>query len=448
MRSIKQIKQDIADNERALAALRKEGRDLMAMADRSTDQESRLAAIETEMDQATAKATTLATEHARALRFQDDERANGNPQIVPGRDLAVERPWGPELASNASDREREYARMAGLGQFALAIKAAALGESFDPRLNAAATGHNVGVGSDGGFAVPQQLAEGIEREMFESGEILSRVDGRDITGNAIAYNVFDETSRADGSRQGGVLGYWVDEGTAPDATKIKLAKMELKLRKVATLGYATEELEEDAPALGAELQSAFASELVFQVENKVFRGTGSGSPLGFMNAPCLVSVAKETSQAAATINVKNLSKMWARLPARAKKNAVWLINVDCEPQLDQLAHIETEGILQPRFVNYGPNGILTIKGRPVIQVEYSETLGTQGDIALVDLKQYRLIKKGGVRQATSIHVRFTQGENTYRATYRVDGQPVPRSAITPFKGANTLSPFVVLDTRS
>jgi HK97 family phage major capsid protein len=284
--------------------------------------------------------------------------------------------------------------------------------------------------------------------MFEVGDVLSRVDARDISGNAITYNVFDETSRADGSRQGGVLGYWVDEGTAPDATKIKLAQMEMKLRKVAALGYMTEELEQDAAALGAELQSSFASELIFQVENKVYRGTGSGSPLGFMNAPCLVSVAKESGQAAATINVKNLSKMWARMPARGKKNAVWLVNVDCEPQLDQLAHIETEGIMQPRFVNYGPDGILTIKGRPVIPVEYAETVGTQGDIALVNLKQYRLIKKGGVQQASSIHVRFTQGENTYRAIYRVDGQPVPRSAVTPFKGSATLSPFVVLDTRS
>jgi HK97 family phage major capsid protein len=68
---------------------------------------------------------------------------------------------------------------------------------------------------------------------------------------------------------------------------------------------------------------------------------------------------------------------------------------------------------------------------------------------LVDFARYRLIRKaGGVQSASSIHVRFTQGENTYRATYRVDGQPMPRSAITPYKGSTTLSPFVTLAERA
>lgn len=160
-----------------------------------------------------------------------------------------------------------------------------------------------------------------------------------------------------------------------------------------------------------------------------------------------MSVAKETNQAAATINTTNLSKMWARMPARSKANAVWLINVDCEPQLDELAQAIGTAGTAPRFVNYGADGILTIKGRPVVQVEYAESVGTVGDIALVDLSKYRLIRKGGVEQANSMHVYFTTGEQAFRAFYRVDGQAVPRAALTPFKGSNTLSPFVVLATR-
>jgi HK97 family phage major capsid protein len=91
---------------------------------------------------------------------------------------------------------------------------------------------------------------------------------------------------------------------------------------------------------------------------------------------------------------------------------------------------------------------LTIKGRPVIAVEYAETVGTVGDISLVDLSKYRVIRKGGVEQASSMHVYFAQGEQAFRAFYRVDGQPTPRAALTPFKGTATLSPFVVLATRA
>ncbi len=365
------------------------------------------------------------------------------PSVNVGADRATEKPWesGPK----------------GLGDWAMAVKRAQLGHGLDPRLahgmsreqyQAAASGMGEAYGPDGGFAVPVEQASGIEREMFTVGDLLSRVDTRDISGNAITYNIMKETSRADGSRQGGVLGYWIDEGESPDATKFQLSKIELKLRKVGCLGYLTEELEADAMALGQELQRAFADELIFQVENKIYRGSGAGSPLGFMVAPCVVSVAKETSQVAAPIVGRNLAKMWARMPARSRANAVWLVNVDCDPQLDELVFPIGATTPEARFVNYGPDGILRIKGRPVVAVEYAETLGTQGDIALVDMSRYRLIRKGGVQQASSIHVRFSQGENTYRAIYRVDGQPVPRSAITPFKGTATLSPFVILDTRA
>ena len=57
--------------------------------------------------------------------------------------------------------------------------------------------------------------------------------------------------------------------------------------------------------------------------------------------------------------------------------------------------------VEPRIITYSPEGALRIKGRPVVQVEYCATLGTVGDIALVDLKKYRLIRKGGVEQASS-----------------------------------------------
>jgi hypothetical protein len=49
---------------------------------------------------------------------------------------------------------------------------------------------------------------------------------------------------------------------------------------------------------------------------------------------------------------------------------------------------------------------------------------------------------------SSIHVRFMTNETTFRFIYRFNAQPIWNSAITPFKGSNTLSPFVALATRS
>ena len=449
MAGLKALRQARADNAAAQAALKTEGRKLtaIAVAARTTEQVARLDALDAELTALVDAEALNAVELARAERYAADEARTAS--IVPGPDHTAEKPWGPVLHSDATPEMRAEARLAALGEFAMAVKATATGQGSDPRLFAAATGMGTQVPSDGGFAVPMEVASGIERNMYTTGDLLSRVDARTITGDAIAYNVIDETSRADGSRQGGVRHYWVDQGTAPTASRPKLARVEMKLRKVGALGYMTDELVSDAAALGGELEAMFTEELLFGVEDAITEGTGAGQPLGYTLAPCLVSVAKDSGQSAATITTANLSKMWARMPARDKPTAVWLANGDCGPQLDILSIPAGTSALEPRFVNYGPTGLLTIKGRPVVETEYNATLGTVGDIVLINLRKYRLIRKGGVEQASSIHVLFTTGEQTFRAFYRCDGQMMPRAALTPFKGTgSTLSPVIVLATRA
>ncbi len=448
--NLKQLIQAQIDGAKAITALKKEGRTLMAVAEdkRTPEQVARLTAIWPELDGLEAKQEGIEASLVQARRLQDDERnAATDTRITLGADHATEAPWGPQVAADAPAFMRAEARHIALGNFALGVRAAAYGQ-IDPRLHAAATGAGTQVDSNLGFAVPIEIAPGIEREMYTQGEILSRVDTRTITGNTIAYNVIDETSRADGSRGGGIIGYWVDEGTAPTASNTKLARIEMKLRKVGAFGVMTDELIADAAALGGELETGFALELEFQVENKIWRGDGGSSPLGFTVAPCLVTVAKETNQAAATFNTTNLAKMWARMPARSKKNAVWTYNTECGPQLWEMSQAIGTAGTAPRFVSYTPDGTMTIFGRPAIEVEYAAALGTVGDMAVCDWSKYRLIRKGGVEQANSMHVYFATGEQAFRAFYRVDGQPVPRAPITPFKGSATQSPFVVLATRA
>ena len=420
-----------------LAASRNEGRSATA------EERAKFDAIEAEL----AAVNVDIQIEERAL---DAERALADPSatsIVMGENRAESRPWGPRMPDNASARVVAEVQRAALGEFCVAVARAQQGHGFDPRLGAVATGMNTVNGSDGGWAVPGQVAEGIERSMFEGGEILSRVDAREITGDSMTYNLLKESSRATGSRAGGVQGFWVDQGGAPDPSTFKLERLELRLRKVAALGYMTDELVADAAALGGELEVLFNEELTFQVEDAIWEGKGGGQPVGWSNASCAVTVSKETNQGAATIVPANLSKMWARMPARSKKRAIWFYNVDVEPNLDALTLPAGTAGLQPRFVDYSAEGVLRIKGRPCLPVEYASTIGTKGDIMLVDPFMYRLIKKGGVQHASSIHVRFTQGEQTFRATYRCDGAPAMKSAITPFKGSDTLSAFVQLETR-
>jgi len=196
-----------------------------------------------------------------------------------------------------------------------------------------------------------------------------------------------------------------------------------------------------------------AKELAFKVDDALVRGTGAGQPLGILNAGCLVSVAKEAGQGAATVLAENIMKMRSRLFASSRQNSVWLINQNVEPQLHSMSlAVGTGGV--PVYMPAGGLSNLpfdTLYGRPVLPIEQCATLGTAGDIILADFSNgYILAEKGGIQADMSIHVQFLYDESVFRFVMRVDGQPVRATALTPYKGgaSDTQSHFVALATRA
>lgn len=337
-------------------------------------------------------------------------------------------------------------------QLVAVVKSEEKGMAPDPRLLAIhkATGLGEGIAADGGFLIQPDFAAELLRRTYEIGAIVSRCRRIPVTGNALKINAIAETARTTGNRWGGITGYWAAEAGTKTPTMPQLRQMNMELKKLVALCYATDELLQDAAALGALLQEGFAEEIAFLTEDAVVNGLGAGQPLGILASPCLVTVAKEAGQPAATILYQNIVKMWSRMWARSRANSVWFINQDIEPQLFQLAlSVGTGGApayMPANGLSQSPYG--TLMGRPVVPVEYCATLGTVGDIILADFSQYLLIDKGPIQAAQSIHVRFVYDETAFRFTYRVDGQPAWNAPLMPYKGSNTLSPFVVLATRA
>lgn len=315
-----------------------------------------------------------------------------------------------------------------------------------------ATGMNEQVGSDGGFLLSPDVSTEIIKRTYELGAILSRVNKLPVSANAngAVYTGIDETSRANGSRYGGVVAYWASEGNQiAAAARLKLRRMEMKLNKVMGYAYITDELLQDAVAMEGLVMQAVPEEFNFKLEDGIFNGTGAGQLLGILNSPAFVSVAAEGGQTTDTVNLANITKMWARMYAKSRANAVWLLNQDVEPQIWQLTSAATSSAT-PVFLppgGYSGSMYATLFGRPIIPIEYAATIGDANDIMLMDLSQYRMIDKGSINAASSIHVKFLEDETCYRFTYRVDGQPLWHSALTPFKGSNTLSPYIGLATR-
>jgi HK97 family phage major capsid protein len=283
---------------------------------------------------------------------------------------------------------------------------------------------------------------------FETGMLASRIARIQASSgaNSLKINGIDETSRANGSRYGGIRAYWEGEADQFTATRPKFRQIELRLKKLTGICYATDELLEDSGALESIVREGFASEFGFVIDDAIVNGDGVGKPLGYMNAAALVSVAKETGQTAATVVAGNVLKMFGRMPPSLRRDGVWLVNMDVEQQLPQMTIGDMPVYLPPGGITNAPFG--TLLGRPVLPIEQCQTLGTKGDIAFFAPSQYQWYDKGGVQQASSIHVRFDYNETAFRFTYRADGQPRWHSALTPFKGTATLSPFIVLDTRA
>lgn len=339
-----------------------------------------------------------------------------------------------------------------LGEQLQAVANAVRPGGFMDRRLMAASGLNESIGSEGGFLVQQDFATDLFSQAFNQSEILNRCRAIPIStgANGTKIIMIDETSRAAGSRWGGSRAYWAAEAGTVTASNPKFRTVQLDLKKLMALSYATEENLADAAQLEAVVTESFREELIFAAEDAVIEGTGAGQPLGILNAGCTVSITKETGQAAKTIVAENIDKMWSRMHPAFKRNAIWLINPDVWPQLAALSRaIGTGG--EPAFMPaMGMSGVpyTTLYGKPIIEVEYASTLGSVGDIILADLNQYYLAQKGGIQAASSIHVRFLYDEMTFRFVYRLDGQPRFASALTPFKGTNTLSPFITIAVRA
>lgn len=401
------------------------------------EQETKVASIKAKLD-ANAKAL-------EAAELQNELERSMEGYAVKKEDLEA-----------AQVKEEPKQLFANLGEQLQAIRqAAGAGAYVDPRLNqvnAAITGAGSNVGADGGFLIEYQFTDILTKQAFEQGQILSRVDRIPIGAgkNAIKVPYIDETSRTNGNRWGGVQVYWAAEGDAVANKKPKINKLETELQKLVGFAVMTEELLEDAPAMEAIFQQAFSEEFTFVAENSIIEGNGAGKPLGILQSAALVTVAKESGQAAATIVAENLYKMFGRIPQRNLSRSVWLINQDVWPALFGMTQTVGVGGI-PVYLNGGnvagaPFG--TILGRPVIPTEHNATLGTVGDIILADLSQYMMIEKGGIQGNRSMHVYFNTGEEAFRWTMRMNGQPKWKTPITPAKGTNTLSPFVALATRA
>lgn len=450
IRTIKHMREDVSALDRQELTLRDEAK---ATYDKAREEKRGLSETEKSRD-AEIKASLSGIAASRESLSAEIENETRRTELEKGS-VKAERSSVSVRCSVEDDPKRGYETF---GHFALDVMNAGPGIDgirSNPRLMAAAgTGMTQGVTVEGGVLMPPAFSTAIwDGARTASNSLLQYCDVMPVDPGvqSISIPAINETSRVAGSRWGGVRGYWKSELTAMTESRPAFREVKLEPQELYVLAYASDKLLRHAPgAASAILARAAADEINFLVGDSIINGDGMGKPRGVIGHAATVSITKETGQAAATIVKNNIDKMWARCHANWRSGAVWFINQDCEPQLEALAaDVGTGGV--PVYLPAGgiadtPNARL--KGRPVVAIEYCPTLGTVGDIILANLGAYAVGMRGMVDQSSSMHLKFDYAQTAFRFIFEVDGQPWLASTLTPFKGSNTLSPIVTLNTRA
>ena len=343
----------------------------------------------------------------------------------------------------------EDGKFKGLGDYFQSVWKAGNGRGIDARLMET---RNLGIdtGDGGGFTVPEEFRAELLSVGLEQSVIRPRAFNIPMGSNVVRIPTIRDTTHAS-SVFGGVSASWGSEAEDVSSASNQPAFGQLNLTAHKLTGYSvvSNELVQDSSlAIEALLSRMFGQALGYFEDVAFISGTGAGQPLGILNAPALVTVSKETGQAADTIVKENLDAMYSRILPSSIGNCVWIAHNDTFPQLASLSQAVGTGggpVWVSNMAGGPPNSIY---GRPLIFTEKASTLGDAGDIILADLSYYIVGDRQSLTTSASPHVRFTTMESVFLFSERLDGRPWIESALTPRNGSNTVSPFVTLAARA
>jgi HK97 family phage major capsid protein len=315
-------------------------------------------------------------------------------------------------------------------------------------------GANEGTNSQGGYSVVPVWSDEIFRKVKKYPDLLGMTNKMSINSSTYNLPVVSESSLADGSRNGGVLAYWVSEGSLATSSFVNMNTVQAVKNTQVVLSYITNQLLEDNSydIQNTLLPDTVGEEYGWQHMVAVAQGSGSGQPTGILNQPSLVTVASGSTHG--TFTFTDLASMYRRIWPPSRGQSCWLLNPEALNQLIQMVFLPTGSSTgtYPAFggITYNAEDEIQYRifGRPVFEVMSLPAIGLSGDIILADLKALTCIETAGMEVAMSTELQFATLQTAFRWVRRYDIKSGWTAAVTPFSGsANTYSPFVCLASR-
>ena len=304
--------------------------------------------------------------------------------------------------------------------------------------------HTMEDNTTGGFLIPGMTMPGVKTKdpnmlQLNTGNYTQKLP-IPMGGAKVNYRVDEDHST---SVTGGIQVYWEKEAKQFTSSRTQLKQVDLDPNMLIGMSFASEKLVTAAPATFiALIKNSFGDEYVSTLNESRIWGTGTGEYKGVMTSAAKIAVPKEGSQTKETINGDNLVNMKVR--CWGYNQSIWLANQDTEPDLIKSHIARTNSDVT---YMYNPDN-KTILGRPVFFDENCATIGTEGDIILVNWLEYYEGMVGSTTFDESIHLRFDYGERAFRTISYVAGAPAWQVPVTPKRSTMTFSPFITLAVRA
>ena len=337
----------------------------------------------------------------------------------------------------ATDPERvEYEWRGGLAEFMRTV----LTDPNDQRLHEYRQ-QAMGVGVMGGFMVPTQWSSTIRQLGPQDAVMRPRatvIPPGDPPDSAITFPTLDQTAGRD--VYSGVTVQWMAEGHAKPETGYRLLEVTLDPNEVAAFIPLTDKLLRNSAAASTLAETLLRRAIIAAEDVAFLRGNGAGQPLGIINHPATIQVARTGFPSAAPgDNYVDLVSMYTACMKDGP--LVWVYSPTMLAELMTITDVNGNLIWTTSAREGEPNRIL---GIPAIENERSPIMGQAGDLVLANLQHY-LIKDGsGIFVAASEHVRWLQNQTVIKAFWNVDGQPWLTQPLTLEDGVTQRSPFVQL----
>ena len=342
-----------------------------------------------------------------------------------------------------------------MGEILAALYRKSNGEGFDNRLKPLQISASAQIGetvpSEGGFAIPTMFVERALNEDLLDTVLLQLCDRQTMTANDMTVPAFQDDDHST-TAPFGITWAQIAEGSSFGSTQgTPFRAMNLSAKKSGALFAVNNEwLTDSSTGVRQRLENIWRASLRWYVEDLLWVGTGSGEALGALVGDGAVSIAIEGGQAQ-TILTENVTKMWARLRPGSHNRAIWACNATCFPNLASLSISvglsgSATGLLQVNSSGIAGAPATSIFGRPLYMCEHLPSLGYSGDLVLLDPLLYMLGDRKQIVLDVSPHLKFDYDQTVFRASARIDGQPIYSSPLTP-KNGDTCGWLVKIDDR-